>query len=124
MMLGQALAYTEPFEGLKYLASAGGHKVVAISSIGDNNYLAMATLMVMPMLFYATQYSAVRYDSIAFFGALLVCAVGVVAAASAPAWSAAVPAGLVFVLQRSRRKLAGLLVIAAFGTALVTLAPK
>ena len=109
-------------EGLKYIDSGGGHKVIAPSSIGDNNYLAMATLMVMPLLVYLFRYSESRLIRFSFAGALLCCFVGVVATASRGGMVGMGVLG-VFLFLHSRRKLAALLVIAVLGVGLLHYAP-
>jgi probable O-glycosylation ligase (exosortase A-associated) len=110
-------------EGLKYIASGGGHKVVAPSSIGDNNYLALATLMVMPLLVYLYRYSEARLIRFAFAGALLTCFVGVVATSSRGGLVGLAVLGLFLVLH-SRRKLVTLVVIGLLAGGLVAYAPE
>ena len=110
-------------EGLKYIASGGGHKVVAPGSIGDNNYLAMATLMVMPLLVYLVRYSEARLIRLSFAGALLACFAGVVATASRGGMvGMAVLATFLFL--HSRRKVLTLLLIAALAGGLVVSTPE
>lgn len=110
-------------EGLKYINSGGGHKVFAPASIGDNNYLAMATLMVMPLLVYLFRYSESRLIRFAFAGALLACFVGVVATGSR--------GGLVgllvlaaFLVLHSRRKVLTLLGVAVLAVGLLAFVPE
>ncbi|MDR3415949.1 MAG: putative O-glycosylation ligase, exosortase A system-associated [Nevskia sp.] len=109
-------------EGLKYIDSGGGHVVVAPPSIGDNNYLAMATLMVMPLLVYMFRYSESRLIRLSFAGALLACFAGVVATASR---GGLVGMGVfgVFLFLHSRRKMATLLVIVVLAAGLAYYAP-
>jgi probable O-glycosylation ligase (exosortase A-associated) len=109
-------------EGLKYIDSGGGHKVIAPASIGDNNYLAMATLMVMPLLVYLFRYSESRLIRFCFMGALLACFAGVVATASRGGMVGLAVLG-VFLFLHSRRKVATLLVIAVLAGGLLHYAP-
>lgn len=108
-------------EGLKYLASAGGHKVDA-SSLGDNNYLALGTLMVMPLLAYLYSYSAAPLLRLCFAGALLACFTGVIATASRGGLIGLLVLGG-FLFLRSRRKLASLLLLATLAAGLLAFAP-
>lgn len=39
-------------EGLIFALTAGGHKIMGSGAIGDNNALATAMLMIIPMLYY------------------------------------------------------------------------
>jgi putative inorganic carbon (hco3(-)) transporter len=109
-------------EGLKYITSAGGHKVIAPSSIGDNNYLAMATIMVMPLLVYLFRYSESRLIRFSFIAALLACFAGVIATASRGGLVGLAVLGA-FLFLHSRRKVISLLTISALAIGLLTLAP-
>ena len=110
-------------EGLKYIAAGGGHRVIAPASIGDNNYLAMATLMVMPLLVYLFRYSESRLIRAAFMGALLACFTGVVATESRGGLVGMLVLGA-FLLLHSRRKLLTLLGIAALAGMLLAFVPE
>lgn len=110
-------------EGLKYVVSAGGHIVIPPASIGDNNYLALATLMVMPLLFYLFNYSESRLIRLSFMGALLACFAGVVATASRGGLIGLVILGGFLFLQ-SRRKLLALVGIAVLAAGLLSFAPE
>jgi probable O-glycosylation ligase (exosortase A-associated) len=109
-------------EGLKYIASGGTHVVIAPSAFGDNNYLAMATLMVMPLLVYLFRYSESRLIRFSFAGAALACFAGVVATGSRGGLIGLAVFG-VFLFLHSRRKLATLMVIAVLAGGLVHYAP-
>jgi len=109
-------------EGLKYIDSGGLHKVIAPYSIGDNNYLAMATLMVMPLLVYLFRYSESRLIRFSFAGALLACFAGVVATASRGGMVGLAVFGA-FLFLHSRRKMATLLMILVLGVGLLHYAP-
>jgi probable O-glycosylation ligase (exosortase A-associated) len=109
-------------EGLKYISSAGAHNVIAPASIGDNNYLALATLMVMPLLVYLFRYSEAPLIRLCFAGALLACFVGVIATSSRGGLVGLAVLG-VFLILHSRRKLLTLSVIIVLAVGLLTLAP-
>ncbi len=48
-------------EALIFLLTAGGHKIQGAPSVGDNNGLALAILMTIPLLLYCAKYSAVPW---------------------------------------------------------------
>lgn len=109
-------------EGLKYIASMGDHKVES-SSLGDNNYLALGTLMVMPLLAYLYSYSASWLLRLTFAGALLTCFVGVIATASRGGLIGLLVLGA-FLFLRSRRKLPSVLLMGALALGLLSFAPE
>lgn len=110
-------------EGLKYISSGGNHKVYAPASIGDNNYLAMATLMVMPLLVYLFRYSEARLIRFSFMGALVACFAGVIATTSRGGLAGLVVLG-VFLFAQSRQKMITLASMAVLVAALLVLAPE
>lgn len=109
-------------EGLKYIAAGGSHKVEAPLSIGDNNTLALATLMVMPAMVYIYRYSVSLPIRLLFAGMVLACFTGVVATASRGGLIGLLILGAFLFLQ-SRRKALTLLGIAVLAGGLVVLAP-
>lgn len=60
LIIALALGFLATKEGLISLLTAGGHKIIGSVSIGDNNSLATALLMIIPLLFYLYLHSAVR----------------------------------------------------------------
>lgn len=69
-------------EGMKYVLSGGGHKVVPSGVIGDNNYLALAALMVLPFFIYLFNTSKNRLFRVIVAGNAVACFIGVIATAS------------------------------------------
>ncbi len=45
-------------EGLIFLLTAGGHQIAGTGSLGDNNGVALALLMAIPLLLYCAKYTA------------------------------------------------------------------
>ncbi len=109
-------------DGLKYISTGGGHKVTAPGSFGDNNYLAMATVMVLPLLVYLFRYSEARLIRLAFMGAVVVCFAGVIATASRGGLMGLIVLAI-FLIQQSRNKLPPLLGVAVLATGLLIFAP-
>lgn len=71
-----AFGFNMVTDGLKFLVSGGAHKVTGRSSVGDNNQLAVAFLITLPLIYYLCRHSAWRLMRIGF-GLLL--AAGLVA---------------------------------------------
>ena len=78
IVLCVAIGFTSVIEGLEYAATAGGHKIIGTGSIGDNNSIALAALLIVPPLFYLSRYSALRQMRIGFMAALCVSLITVV----------------------------------------------
>lgn len=70
--------------GLKTLASAGGHNMLGPdgSMIGDRNHLSTALVLALPMFYYLFLYSARRWVRFAFLGGLVVIAMAVLGSGS------------------------------------------
>ncbi len=110
-------------EAFKYIITLGSHKVQPAPSIGDNNYLAMMILMVIPFMLYIAKYSAEKYTKFAFQMMALFSAIGLVATASRGGLVAGMILGAML-LVRSKRKATGVLIAIVLGVSLVTLAPS
>ncbi len=61
LVISIAFGFVMVKEGLIFLLTAGGHKIEAIGTTGDNNGVAMALLMVIPLLLYCAKYTADRW---------------------------------------------------------------
>lgn len=110
-------------EGAKYLSSGGGHILVGLATIGDNNNFGLAMLMVLPLLVYLYQYSSSMVVRAALVPAVLANIVAVIASNSRGALVGMVAVGFAAFL-RSRHKLALLVAFAVFAGAVLTLAPQ
>jgi probable O-glycosylation ligase (exosortase A-associated) len=109
-------------EGLKYLASGGGHIVLGPRNLGDNNQFGLAILMAVPLLIYGYRYAAhilVRY---ALLGATVTNLVAIVATASRGALVGLIAISMGMAL-RSKRKGTAILIIALGGCLIVAFAP-
>jgi probable O-glycosylation ligase (exosortase A-associated) len=110
-------------DGLKFIASGGGHLAAGIQKFGDNNHFAMVLLMAIPLVAYAYQYSANRIVKLGFLGMLPLLVFAVIATQSRGALVCLIIMGGWFLLT-SRRKFAGLLMVAACAMLVVTYAPE
>ncbi len=110
-------------EGLIFLLTAGGHKVLGTGSVGDNNSLAAAVLMTIPMIYYLARHSAVRFVRIGLMAALGLAVVTVIATFSRGGFVGLMVVGL-FMVKNSRNKFGSLVLVAATGVLIYTLAPE
>ena len=109
-------------EGFKYILTLGSHKVVPSLTIGDNNYLAVTILMIVPFLLYLAKYSTSKYVQAAFFITAFMSLIGLVATASRGGLVSGVLLGSMM-LARSKRKAVGVMTAIAFAGGLLFLAP-
>jgi probable O-glycosylation ligase (exosortase A-associated) len=109
-------------EGLFYLVSGGGHKIVGNPSVGDNNQLAVLLLMVLPVILYLAGQAEIRLVKLVGY-----ISAGLVLAAIVGTFSRGALVGLVglvlFMLAGSRRKLAGFVVVIMVGLVVLAVAP-
>ena len=76
------VGFTAVAEAMKYLLSAGGHKVEGTPSWGDNNQVALIVLISMPMLAYIREASEAPMLRLGALVGIILSAVCVVATAS------------------------------------------
>lgn len=110
-------------EGLIFLLTGGGHKVLGTGSVGDNNSLAAALLMTIPMMYYLARHSAVRAIRIGLLAALGLAVVTVIATFSRGGFIGLMVVGL-FMVKNSRNKFGSLALVAATGVLIFMLAPE
>ena len=109
-------------EGLIFLFTAGGHKVLGTPSVGDNNSLALAILMTIPMALYAARYSAVPWVQWTFRAVACLGVVTVVATFSRGGFIGLVVMGFMLA-GGSKHKVKTVLALAAVGALLYFVAP-
>lgn len=118
-----SLAVHGLLDGLKTIASGGGHRVVGIAKFGDNNHTAVLLVMQVPIALYLYQYSASRLVRFVLLItlALLIAAIigthsrgGLVSLVAACAW----------LILLGRRKLIGLVALVLGLSVILTLAPS
>ena len=110
-------------EGLLFLLTAGGHKVEGMQSVGDNNSLATALLMLVPFLFYLSRFSAQKLVRTGALAAMGLCLVTVVATYSRGGFVGLLVLGA-FMVKNSRNRGASLLLTVLAGVLIYTLAPE
>jgi probable O-glycosylation ligase (exosortase A-associated) len=117
-----AMSFLGVKEGLLAIGSVGGHKILGSSSIGDNNSLATALLMTIPLIWYLIGYSAVRLTRIGLMAALALSVVTIVATYSRGGFIGLLVLALLMV-GTSKNKLTGILVLGAASVAIYAFAP-
>ena len=117
-----SLGFLAVKEGLISILTAGGHKILGSGSIGDNNSLATALLMIIPLMFYLARYSAVRAVRIGLLGAAGLGVVTVIMTFSRGGFVGLMLLGG-FIVKNSRNKLASLAAIAVACVLIYVLAP-
>lgn len=122
-MIALGVSFHGLIDGLKFLASAGGHNARGIAKFGDNNHYAMVLVMISPILFYMAQYSAKKIVRWGFWGLLLITILAVVATNSRGGLLGLFAAAVWFILK-SDRKFVGSLVIGLSALMVVQLAPE
>ena len=109
-------------EGLIFLLTVGGHKVEGLQSVGDNNSLATALLMLTPFLYYLSRYSAVRLVRLGTLAAMGLCLVTVVATYSRGGFVGLLVLGA-FMVKNSRNRVSTLVLVSLAGLLIWGLAP-
>lgn len=123
VMIALAVSFHGALDGLKFIATAGAHKAQPIPRFGDNNHLAVVLLMVLPLLYYLRQYAAHRLARLGFTLALPLTVLAVVATSSRGALVGLFAVALWLVLK-SRKKIAGVVVVLLCGVLVLQLAPE
>ncbi len=117
-----SLAFLAVKEGLISILTAGGHKILGSGSIGDNNSLATALLMVIPLAIYLARHSAVRAVRTGWLVVAGLSVVTVVMTFSRGGFVGMLLLGA-FYVKNSRNKLASLGLVALAGVLIYALAP-
>jgi probable O-glycosylation ligase (exosortase A-associated) len=110
-------------EGLIFLLTAGGHQIIGNGALGDNNGLAAALLMALPLLLYLARYSVLRIVKIGMLAVLGLSVVTVVATYSRGGFIGLVVLGA-FLVKNSRHRLLMLLLSLFTGALVYYLAPE
>jgi probable O-glycosylation ligase (exosortase A-associated) len=69
LVIALSMGFNAVVEGMKFLASGGGHRA-ELANIGDNNHFACAVLMTLPIVAYLAQTSKNKAVRLALVGAL------------------------------------------------------
>lgn len=107
-------------EGMKTLATAGGHIVIGLpgTKMADNNHFGVALVMVLPIALYLFQYSKVRLVRYGFLAVLALTILAIVGSNSRGAFVAMAALGGVLLLTARRKVLASVMVSVAVAAVL------
>ncbi|MBV5347570.1 putative O-glycosylation ligase, exosortase A system-associated [bacterium] len=117
-----ALSFHGLLDGLKFLASGGTHNARGVAKFGDNNYLAMALVTVIPLQLYLYRYSKNRLAKLGFAGVALLTILAVVATHSRGGFLTLFCVAI-WLLWGSKRKALGLASLFACAVLVVVMAP-
>lgn len=111
--------------GLKTLASGGGHNVIgpAGTMIDDRNHLSTALALSLPLIYYLIQHSASRWMRLGCIGVFGLVALAIVGSGSRGGFIALSVVSLWLVVT-SRQRWRVLLLLMVLGTLFVSLAPE
>lgn len=123
VMVALAVSFHGALDGLKFIASGGGHNAQAIQSFGDNNHLALVLLMVLPFLYYLYRHSASQLARYGFLAALPLTVLAIVATHSRGALLGLFAIG-VWIVLKSRKRLLGMVLVGLCALMVVQLAPQ
>ena len=110
-------------EGAKYIITLGGHKVEPSPVIGDNNYLALAILMLLPFFLYLFKYSVVPIARLGIAGLGSLLFIGFVATNSRGGLIGLAVLVLIMI-GKSKRKGLSILAVMAVAGGLLVVAPS
>lgn len=112
-------------DGLKVIASGGGHVVQGIgsSSINDNNLYALAMVMLLPLYLYLIKHSSNRWVRLALIGGFLLTIMTVLGSNSRGGFLALSVVGFWYWVT-SHRKLASALLVLVLAIGIVQVAPE
>ncbi len=84
IMLAMGIAFHGLLDGLKLIASGGGHRAHGLptSMMSDNNHFAVGLAMVLPLLYYLYQYSRNKLVSLGFLGSFVLIVLAILATRS------------------------------------------
>jgi probable O-glycosylation ligase (exosortase A-associated) len=106
-------------EGLKFIVSGGGHHVMGLVTMGDNNQFALAMLMALPMTFYLRNTSRNRYVRWALGGTLGLIVAAVIGTYSRGGFVGLVLITLLLILMNRHRARNLLIAVALSGVVMV-----
>jgi probable O-glycosylation ligase (exosortase A-associated) len=117
-----AVGFHGLLDGLKFLASGGGHNARGIPKFGDNNQFALVLLLIVPLAYYLYRYSLRRWVALGFLGVAILTCLAIVATHSRGALIGMFVMGGLFVLL-DRHKVRGALLLVAVAILVSSLAP-
>lgn len=109
-------------EGLIFLLTAGGHKIDGTGAVGDNNGVALALLMTIPLILFCAKYALLKHVKIAFYVVAALGTVTIIATYSRGGFVGLVALGLML-LKGSKYKVRSIVFVSIIALILYSLAP-
>lgn len=106
IMMALGLGFHGMLDGLKFLASGGGHISRGISKFGDNNHTAVALATIIPILLYASKYSVNKWVKFGFAGVMVLTVLAIIATRSRGGFATLLVVAIVM-MWHTKRKVAG-----------------
>lgn len=122
IIIALSLGFFSVKEGILFLATAGGHKILGVGSVGDNNSIATAVLMIIPLIYYLYRYSSRKIIRAGFMVALVLSIATVIGTFSRGGFIGMLVLGL-FWIKNSRNKLGSLILVLTTVALVYNLAP-
>lgn len=122
LIIALAISFHGVLDGLKFIASGGGHNAQPIKKFGDNNHLALILLMVLPFLYYLFQFSAKKIVRLGFLAVLLLIVLAIVTTHSRGALVGLFAIAL-WIILKSQKKILGAILISLCAVMVIQLAP-
>ena len=122
LVLALGMSFHGLLDGLKLIASGGGHLARGVVKFGDNNHSAVMFAMAIPLTYFLAQYSTRRAVRNGFIALSLLSVLAVVATHSRGGLLCIAAIGF-WLVKNSRRKAASMVVVLAGAVAVVAMAP-
>jgi len=116
------LSFHGILDGLKFILSGGGHIARGMPKFGDNNYLAMLLVSIIPLFLYLHKYTVNKHIKIGFLATVILIILAVIATRSRGGLVTLIVVGL-WILWHSKRKVVGVLALVFSATIVTVLAP-
>lgn len=123
MLVAGAVCFHGLLDGLKFIASGGGHNAYGIPKFGDNNHYALILLMAVPLLLYIYRYAQARLLRWAAVAVFFLTFFAVLATHSRGALLTLMAIGFWLILM-SKRKIMGVIIAAMLVTLTMQFAPS
>ncbi|HRE15876.1 MAG TPA: putative O-glycosylation ligase, exosortase A system-associated [Rhodocyclaceae bacterium] len=125
IMVVLGLGFHGLLEGLKFIASAGGHRVLGIQTtmMGDNNHFAVGMVLAVPIAYYLSHFSNNRLVRLGFLGVALLTAAAILGTYSRGGFLGLAIVGLGIALG-SPKKWLSITVVVLGAVAVLVLAPE
>lgn len=123
LVISIAMGVQGGMEGLKYLISGAGHKMVPPANFGDNNSFGLFILMSLPMFIYLFRYTVNPYVRLVIAGGIFINIVTIIGTNSRGAFLGIAAIAVAMIIQ-SRHRISTLLVVSMIGGSVLLFAPS